>query len=531
MLRFPVMRNAIVLALSASLLPAVWAAEEPVDLRTVNRIKVEAFENSKVMEHVFFLTDVNGPRLTGSPAIEGAAKWVVNRLEEWGLTGAKMEAWGPFGRGWNSTRFTAHLRTPQYAPLIGFARPWSPGTSGLVFGEPVMAVIKTDADFEKFKGKLKGKIALLDRPPSIVPIVNAPSRRLTETDLAGMFAAPDPGAAVVGLNPSAPGQPAPDREKQRKFRHDLNKFLVDEGVVVAVYPGERDLGTVRATSAGSHESKDPVPPPSVAIAAEQYNRIARLIEKKIPVTVEFDIQAEFLPEKDSFNVVGEIPGSSKRDEIVMLGAHMDSWTGGTGATDNAAGSAVMMEAIRILKALNLNMPRTVRIALWTGEEQGMLGSKAYVKAHFADPEVMSPKPEHAKLAGYFNVDNGTGKIRGVYLQGNDMMRPVFEAWLAPFKDLGATTVSIRNTGSTDHVSFHDIGLPGFQFIQDPVEYSTRTHHSNMDVYDRIQKGDLMQASAIVASIVYHTATRGEMLPRRPLPKPKKKDVAGARSGQ
>ncbi len=525
------MRNAMVLALAAVFPPAAWAAEEPVDLAAINRIKAEAFDNSKVMEHVFYLTDVNGPRLTGSPGIEGAAKWVVNRLEEWGLTGAKMETWGPFGRGWNSTRFTAHLKAPQYAPLIGFARPWSPGTNGPVSGEPVMAVMKVNADFEQFKGKLRGKIALLEPPPAIMPILAPPSRRLTEVDLAGMFAAPDPGAAAVGLNPSAPGAPAPNREKIRKFRNDLNRFLVEEGVALAVYPGERDLGTVRATSAGSHDSKNPTPPPSVAIAAEQYNRIARLIEKKIPVTVEFDIQAEFLPEKDSFNVVGEIPGSAKKDEVVMLGAHMDSWTGGTGATDNAAGSAVMMEAVRILKALNLKMPRTVRIALWTGEEQGLLGSKAYVKTHFADPEVMSPKTEHPKLSGYFNMDNGTGKIRGVYLQGNDMMRPVFEAWFLPFKDLGATTVSIRNTGSTDHVSFQDVGLPGFQFIQDPVEYSTRTHHSNMDVYDRMQKGDLMQASAIVASIVYHTATRNELLPRRPLPKPKKKEGAGATSGE
>jgi hypothetical protein len=512
------------LAALAALPLAAWA-EEPVDLAVINRIKAEAFENSKVMENVFYLTDVNGPRLTGSPALEGAAKWVVNRLEEWGLTGAKMETWGPFGRGWQSTRFTAHLKEPQYAPLIGFARPWSPGTNGPVSGTPVMAAMKAEADFGQFKGKLKGRIVLVEAPPSIAPVVAPPARRFTEADLAGMFAAPEPGAGPVGLNPSAPGQPPPNRDAARKFRNDLNRFLTEEGVAVAVYPGERDLGTVRATAAGSRDSKDPVPPPSVAISAEQYNRIARLIEKKIPVTVEFDIAAEFLPEKDSFNVVGEIPGSSKKDEVVMLGAHLDSWTGGTGATDNAAGSAVMLEAVRILKALRLNMPRTVRIALWTGEEQGLLGSKAYVKAHFADAEVMAPKAEHAKLAGYFNMDNGTGKIRGVYLQGNDMMRPVFEAWFGPFRDLGVTTVSIRDTGSTDHVSFHEVGLAGFQFIQDPVEYSTRTHHSNMDVYDRLQKGDLMQASAVVASVVYHAAARGELLPRQPLPKPKKREAA------
>lgn len=511
------MRTLLWLALAAL---AARGADEPVDLSVINRIKAEAFDNSKVMDHVFYLTDVHGPRLTGSPGIEAAAKFVVNRLEEWGLTGAKMETWGPFGRGWNCTRFAANLKTPQYGTLIGFARPWSPGTRGPVVGEPMLAVLAAPADFEKFKGKLGGRIVLVDKPRSLTPLMTAPGSRFTEVDLAAMLAAPEPGALRVGLNPSEPGAPPRmNREARRKFNNDRNKFLMDEGVVVAVYEGERDGGTVRATAAGSRDPKDPEPPPSVALSAEHYARVARLIEKNIPVSLEFDIQAEFLPPKDSFNVVGEIPGRAKKDEVVMLGAHMDSWTGGTGATDNAAGSAVMMEAVRILKTLNLDMRRTVRLALWTGEEQGLLGSKEYVKTHFADPAVMQPKPEHAKLAGYFNLDNGTGRIRGVYLQGNDMMRPVFEAWLAPFKDLGATTVSIRDTGSTDHVSFHAVGLPGFQFIQDPVEYSTRSHHSNMDVYDRLQKGDLMQASAILASVVYHTATRDQLLPRRPLPKP------------
>src|SRR5581483_10282585 len=236
--------------------------------------------------------------------------------------------------------------------------------------------------------------------------------------------------------------------------------------------------------------------------------------------LELEIQAKFLDDRtDSVNVVGEIPGTRKRAEGVMIGAHLDSWHGGTGATDNAAGSAVMIEVMRILKTLNLPMDRTVRMALWGGEEQGLLGSRAYVKEHFADRETMKLRPEHAKLAGYFNYDNGTGKIRGIYLQGNDMVRPIFEAWMQPFKDLGMTTGSIRNTGGTDHQSFDAVGLPGFQFIQDPIEYNTRTHHSNMDVYDRVQPGDLMEASAIMAAFVYHAAMRDEMLPRKPLPKP------------
>jgi carboxypeptidase Q len=277
---------------------------------------------------------------------------------------------------------------------------------------------------------------------------------------------------------------------------------------------------VFAQGGGTRDVKDPVPPPMVTLTPEHYNRIARLLDHKIPVKLEFDIQARFVDDRsDSVNVVGEIPGGRKRDEVVMIGAHLDSWHSGTGATDNAAGSAVMIEAMRILKTLNLRLDRTVRLALWSGEEQGILGSRAYVADHFAAREDMKLKPEHARLSGYFNVDNGSGKIRGIYLQGNDAMRPIFQAWLKPFEDLGATTISIRSTGGTDHLSFDAVGLPGFQFIQDPLEYDSRTHHSNMDVYDRVQRADMMQMSAIVASFVYNTANRDALLPRKPLPKP------------
>ncbi len=279
-----------------------------------------------------------------------------------------------------------------------------------------------------------------------------------------------------------------------------------------------DGGTVMGSAAGSQNPSDPLPPPSVIITNEHYNRIARLIEKKIPVTLAFDIGAKFTEPAESFNITAEIPGTDPSAGEVMLGGHFDSWTGGTGATDNAAGSAVAMEAVRILKTLDLKMKRTVRVALWTGEEEGLLGSRAYVKQHFADPADMQLKPEHAKLSGYFNLDNGSGKIRGVYVQDNDEMQPIFAEWLAPLKDLGVTTLTIRNTGSTDHVSFDAVGLPGFQFIQDPLEYGTRSHHSNMDLYDRLQANDLEQASAVMAWCVYNTAVRPDMLPRKPLPK-------------
>ena len=292
-------------------------------------------------------------------------------------------------------------------------------------------------------------------------------------------------------------------------------------MLVVLTPGSvSDGGTVMGAAAGSPNAAEEPPPPSVVITSEHYNRIARLIEHNISVKLSFDIQAGFTEPAGTFNVTAEIPGANPDAGLVMLGGHLDSWTGGTGATDNAAGAAVAMEAMRILKTLDLKMARTVRVALWSAEEQGMLGSAAYVREHFADPAVMDPQPEYAKLSGYFNLDNGAGKIRGLYLQDNDMMRPIFEAWLAPFRDLGATTLTIRATGSTDHVSFDAVGLPAFQFIQDPLEYATRTHHSNMDLYDRLQAGDLEQASAIMAWMVYNTASRPEMLPRKPMPKPR-----------
>jgi hypothetical protein len=529
------MKHSLLLLL-APLLLAQEPAQEKVDLYTINRIKAEEFQNSKVMENAFYLSDVYGPRLTGSPGLKAAAEWIVRRMTEWGISNPNLEKWGPFGKGWSCVRFSAHQKEPQYSPLIGFARPWTPGTNGPVSGEPVLAVIKTDADMEKFKGKLKGKIVLLEDPEPLVSETEPALKRFTDPELAAEALAPDPSARspfanpipLVPGRPARPGGPPLDREAREKFRNKLNQFLRDEGALVTLVPSYRAAsGIVFGSAGGPWDPKDPVPPPSVALEVEHYNRIARLIDKKVPVTLEFDIQNRFLEEtQDSFTVTGELPGTSKKDELVMLGAHLDSWTGGTGATDNGAGSAVALEAMRILKTLDLKMARTVRMALWTGEEEGLLGSKAYVKEHFADRETMALKPEHAKLSGYFNLDNGSGKIRGAYLQGNDMMRSAFEAWLAPFKDYGANTVTIRNTGGTDHLSFDAVGLPGFQFIQDPLDYSTDTHHSNMDVYDHLQPGDLMEASAIMAAVVYEAATREQMLPRKPLPKPEPKKKEG-----
>jgi hypothetical protein len=509
----------IALAISAPLV-----AQESVDLAVVHRIRQEAIQNSQVMEHLFYLTDVSGSRLTNSPGFFTAADWVVKQLGAWGIS-AHQEKWGPFGRGWTYSRFSAQMLAPQSTPLIGAPLAYTPGTNGPVTGEPMIVGIASEADFAKYKGMLRGKIVLLgpgrDLQMSLQPLAS----RLSDGELGTLLQAPEPnpngqrapGAAAIGN-----GRQGGPGAANQQFVRALNRFLADEGVAVAVRPagGRSEGGTLFAQGGGSRDPKEPVPPPMAVLTPEHYNRIARLLDHKVPVRLEFDTDAHFVDDRqDSVNVIGEIPGGRKRDEVVMIGAHLDSWHSGTGATDNAAGSAVMIEVMRILKSLNLRLDRTVRLALWSGEEQGILGSRAYVAEHFAAREDMKLKPEHAKLSGYFNVDNGSGKIRGVYLQGNDAMRPVFQAWLAPFADLGATTVSIRNTGGTDHLSFDAVGLPGFQFIQDPLEYGSRTHHSNMDVYDRVQRADMMQMAAVVASFVYNAANREDLLPRKPLPTP------------
>ena len=498
---------------------------EPVDLAIVHRIKTEAFENSKVMDHVFYLTDVHGPRVTNSPGYKEAGDWVVGRLKEYGLTNVHEEPWGPFGRGWTYTRFYAGMIAPQYQPLIGFPLAWTPGTNGLVQADAVLAPMTGEADFAKYKGKLKGKIVLTMPRKEVSMSLEPLAHRLTDAELKARTETPDPSRLGNFLRPPMSGL-APAAQPSAEFRRKMARFLKDEGAVVVLQYGYNgDGGTVFASSGGSRDPKDPVPPPMVVVTPEHYNRIARLLEHNIPVQLEFDIRAQFLDSPaNSFNVIGEIQGGRKGDEIVMLGGHMDSWHGGTGATDNATGSSVAIEAVRILKSLNVTLDRTVRIALWGGEEQGLLGSQAYVKAHFADRETMLTKPEYAKLCAYFNDDSGSGRFRGVGVMGNDQVRPIFEAWLRPFHDLQATVVGgntaadTQRPGGTDHTSFDYVGLPGFGFIQDPLEYGTRTHHSNMDVYDRVQQGDMMQASAIMAAFVYHAAMREQMLPRKPMPK-------------
>ncbi len=525
-------------------------AAEPVDLEVVHRIRREALEKSKVTDHLFELVDVHGPRITGSPGFQGAAEWAAGQLREWGATNVKLEKWGPFGQGWSREYFSAHLVEPGYEMLIGVPLGWTPSTDGLVAGTPVLAPLEgyptikrreqaVDEFIEEHRGKLGGAIVLLGPLKKVLTNDLAQMHRFTPEDLAERSAARE---GVVPVDFSDPDIELPEDPEQRrdflaqapawfnKWRRDesrrvqgkLNRFLTSEGVRLVILPAAKgDGGTVFPPRMGDRSLDHPLPPPAIAITPEQYNRIFRLVEKGREPRVEVEVRTTLHRDNlDSVNVIGELPGSGPhRDEIIMIGGHLDSTAAALGATDNGAGCAVMIEVIRILRTLELELERTVRIALWGGEEQGLLGSKAYVKEHFGNPETMQLTDQHARLAGYFNVDNGSGKIRGVYLQGNDMARPIFDAWLRPFHDLGAKTLSIRDTGGTDHLSFDAVGLPGFQFIQDPIEYETRTHHSNMDAYDRAQPADLMQAAAIVASFVYHAANREEKLPRKPLPDP------------
>jgi carboxypeptidase Q len=523
------------------------------DLAVVGRIKTEAFENSQVMDTLEYLTDQYGPRLTASPEWRQAADWAAKRLQGYGLERVGLEKWGTPGRSWSLKKASVEMLEPRYSPLDAAPLAWSDGTHGIQTGDVILARYgtgrrvldpkKAEDELEKFeaewKGKLKGKIVLLSPLRRVDPATKALFKRYTSQELSELAEAPAPvlKTPVDLKNLKFPETDSPPelaefysslppqvREQFRKKREALAakraKFFKDEGVVAIVNSDQRAHDSLLfAEAAGPYNAKDTLAAPTFVVTQEQYNRIVRLVDKKVPVKIRVELEAGISQEnQDAYNIVGEIPGGAKKDELIMIGAHFDSWHTGTGATDNGAGSAVMIEAMRILKTLNLKLDRTVRIALWSGEEQGLLGSEAYVKEHFGNPETMQLTERHAKLSGYFNVDNGSGKIRGVYLQGNDAMRPVFDGWLSAFRDQGVTTVSIRNTGGTDHLSFDAVGLPGFQFIQDPLDYMTLTHHSDMDTYDHLQAPDLMQAAAVVATVVYDAANRPEMLPRKELPK-------------
>jgi len=505
---------------------------ETVDFDAIYRIKDEAVNRSQVMETLSYLTDVHGPRLTNSPNMRAAAAWAKQRLEGYGLDKVALEPWGPFGRGWVNERTLVMMTLPQPFPLLAFPKAWTPGTNGAVKGDAVLAVIEKTEDLEKWKGQLKGKIVLVSATRAVPSYFETPTRRYDDkglTDLSKPSLDPTRRGRFGPGAPGFPGQVTADFRKQRMA------FFIKEGVLalVEMSPGDRgDNGAVRVQAPPDGENQrqttDAPVLPQIVVAGEHYGRLLRLLDKKIPVALEIDVKNRFVDtDLNSLNVIAELPGTDKADEIVMIGAHFDSWHSGTGATDNGVSSAVMMEAMRILKATGLKPRRTIRMGLWTGEEQGLLGSRAYVTQHFADRTDMVLKPEHAKLAAYFNMDNGGGAFRGVYLQGNEAVAPIFQAWMQPFANLGMTTLTIRPTGGTDHQSFDAVGLPGFQFVQDPLEYGTRTHHTNLDVYERAIPEDLVQNAITIATFAYHAAMRDQPLPRKPLPKPQPAATPGA----
>ncbi len=492
----------------AVILLSAGAGAQPGTDSDLYRIRQEAFERSQVMDHLFWLTDVYGPRLTGSPALKQAAEWAVNRFREFGVDSARLEPWEGFGRGWWCRNFEAHLTKPRYASLIGFALPWSPGTGGTVTGVPIPAVIGSEAELAKFQGKLDGAIVMLDPARELGMLTEMQPQRFTRESLERERLVPETLTPFEFL-PRSPDR-VRSRAAARAWRDKLHRFLRAEGVRLVIRQSRGgQYGNTYGGGAGSPDAATVDPPPTIVLAAEHYNRLLRLIENHVRAEISVDVQAGFETVTDSsFNVIAEIPGSAKRDEVVMLGAHLDSWTGGTGATDNAAGCAVMMEAMRVLRAVGIKPARTVRVALWSGEEQGILGSQAWVKAHAA---------EQARISVYFNHDYGAGRIRGVYLQNNDAARPVLSDWLRPLEDLGASTLTIRNGGGTDHLAFDAAGIPAFQFIQDPLEYGWRTHHHSMDVYERVPAADAMQSAAVLASLAYQAANAPGMMPRKPLP--------------
>jgi peroxiredoxin len=529
-------RAATLALLTLTLVPSLWS-QEKVDLEVMSRIRYEGFHNSHVMEYASGLMDSIGERLTGSPNMKRANEWTRDQLTAAGLSNAHLEAWGPFGRGWANQYVNVRMTSPDIVTLIAYPKAWTPGTGGVITGKCIRATITDKKDFEKYKGKLAGMIVILGADAEVKPITEAPFKRLSDDDLTKLsdYEVPsDRGGFTMAAY-----------MKRMQFIKDQNQFFADEKVLAVIdhSRGTAGGGTVFVQSGGSWKPGETTPVPQLTMASEHWTRIARLLQQKKDVTLELNVNNTFYDDDPmQYDTIAEIPGTDKnlKDEVVMLGGHLDSWHAGTGATDNGAGTIVMMEAVRILKALDLKPRRTIRIGLWSGEEEGLLGSQGYVEKHFGSrPHMDEPgmpgmkdmptllrreagdvtlKPEQAKVSAYFNVDNGTGKIRGVHLQENAAVAPIFAAWMQPFKDLGMTTLTERNTGGTDHLSFDAVGIPGFQFIQDPIEYETRTHHSNMDVYDRLQPDDLKQISVIVAGFVYDAAMRDQMLPRKPIEK-------------
>ncbi len=508
----------LVFVIQIVFLPA-WG-QEIINLEALHKIRQEGLKNSHVEELAFRLTDASGPRLTNSPGHKRAGQWAVQQLQEWGLQNAAMEEWGEFGRGWSVDKCYVGMTRPYYMPLICIPKAWSISTKGPIEGMVSLLEISSEEELMELKGKLQGKIILIKSFADTSPSFEADATRYTKEDLENESRQP------IGSS----GRYTSERYAQYRVRRELNNkidaFLDEEGIALLIKGTRGKHGTIFTSGGDDGYKKDKGSNyPILDMAPEHADLMARLIKNGFEVSVEAEVKTTFYEENlNSFNVIADIPGQDKKlkSELVMLGGHLDSWHAATGAVDNAAGCIVMMEAVRILKAIGYEPRRTIRIALWSGEEQGLYGSKNYVKKHLADLEAGILHPDYENFSAYYNIDNGTGRIRGIYLQENDMLRPIFEQWFEPLSDMiDHPTVTIQNTSGTDHLAFNAVGLPGFQFIQDPIEYDTRTWHTNMDTYERLLIPDLQQMAVIVASFVYMTAERDEKLPRKenPLRKP------------
>jgi carboxypeptidase Q len=545
---------------------------EKVDTVVINQIKQEEMKNSQVMNLLDVLSNVYGPRLAGSPDYKEAAAWASQKLASWGLQNIHYERSAPVVKGWTLKRFYLDAVQPKGFPITAYPKAWSPGIKGPVTADVVFLNAKNEEELNGYKGKLKGKVVLVSPLRDVAAHFEAEGRRLTDANLLTLANAglPEAGGRRGRFGQMTPAardsmmramirQNMPDADEATITRMITERveaqtmgpkkleFCQNEGALAVLDAGRGDGGTIIVQSAtvpqpagtpfnqrvNAYDPKAPQVVPQITVAVEQYNRMVRMIEQGQKVRVEMALDVAWTPADSTFNIIAEIPGTDLKDQVVMLGGHFDSWHSGTGATDNGSGVGVAMEAVRILQTLGLKPRRTIRIALWAAEEEGLVGSRSYVSQHFAERSdggagammgggggELTLKPEYEKLSVYFNDDNGAGKFRGIYLQGNEAARPIFREWLAPFASMGASTITLQNTGSTDHVSFDGAGLPGFQFIQDPLEYETRTHHSNADVYERIQPDDMKQASMIMASFVYNAAMRDEMFPRKPLPAPR-----------
>ncbi len=500
----------------------------PLSPATLDQIMSEGLQKSQVMRFAWYLTDVSGPRLTVSSGIRRAQDWIVSELKKAGFSNVRKEAWGTFGRGWDQEKCYIAMTAPYYSPLIGQPKAFTGGTGGAISGEVILVDAADSAEFvAKYKGKLKGKIVLQNVNDTLTPSLTADGNRYSDEDLAKMAAA-KPATAGGGRNFSR-NDMAARFQRMMASRRVGQLMAAEEPLLILDRSSLSTDGTVFLSGGGSFDDKQPVPTASVMLSTDDYLRIQRLISNGISVRVDAEVKTKILTDDlQGYNIIAEIPGSDPvlKNEIVMLGAHLDSWTGATGATDNAAGSAAMLEAMRIIKTLDEKPKRTIRLALWSGEEQGLYGSRNWVKNNLADPADMKLLPQHEKISAYYNLDNGSGKIRGIYTQQNESVVPIFTEWLIPFHEHGAKTVTLNNTGGTDHLAFDAVGVPGFQFIQDELEYNTRTHHTNMDNYDHLVPDDLRQAATIIATFVMNTAQRSEKIPRKTLPEPR--GAAGSR---